>query len=264
MINTQKVLEIVRQTREMSYPNWGKVKAVAVKEDTGSGEVTEIDRQIEQFLTQELRAAYPDISFVGEEFGGDMKAQTFWLCDPIDGTAHFIRGLPFCTTMVCLIDNGQVVFSVIYDFINDVAYFAEKGKGAFKTDFTASGPELIHVINRPIALTYVGYESRLNVPGMIEVREKVRERCVLVNTINCGWEFIQVATGKLDGRIQNNPYGYEHDFAPGSLLVAEAGGVVANIGSSEYDYHNLSFLAVTPNVYKGLTDGPDAIFPIKS
>lgn len=61
-----------------------------------------------------------------------------------------------------------------------------------------------------------------------------------------------VASGKLDARIQFDPWGYDYDFAAGSLLVAEAGGVVTNINSSEYDYRNLDFIAASPKVYKGL------------
>ena len=55
---------------------------------------------------------------------------------------------------------------------------------------------------------------------------------------------------------------FKYDFAPGSLLVSEAGGVVANIGSTSYDYTNLNFIAANPIVYKGLTEGSEALFPL--
>ena len=78
-----------------------------------------------------------------------------------------------------------------------------------------------------------------------------------------GFEFAMVASGKLDGRLCFDSYGKDYDFAPGSLLVEEAGGVVANIGSREYDYRNGNFIAANPLVFKQLTEGPDAIFPIE-
>jgi fructose-1,6-bisphosphatase/inositol monophosphatase family enzyme len=71
-----------------------------------------------------------------------------------------------------------------------------------------------------------------------------------------------VASGKLDGRIMLDPYGKDYDLLPGALLVAEAGGVVANIGSSNYDYKNFNFIAANPAVYHDLTDGNDVIFPL--
>ena len=48
----------------------------------------------------------------------------------------------------------------------------------------------------------------------------------------------------------------------GSLLVQEAGGIVANIGKRTYDYRNGNFIAANPVVFRELTEGPDALFPI--
>jgi fructose-1,6-bisphosphatase/inositol monophosphatase family enzyme len=53
------------------------------------------------------------------------------------------------------------------------------------------------------------------------------------------------------------------DYAPGSLLVSEAGGKVANIGSTKYDFKNLDFIAANKALYDEWTKGEDAIFPIK-
>lgn len=39
-------------------------------------------------------------------------------------------------------------------------------------------------------------------------------------------------------------------------------GVVANIGSRAYDFSNGNFLACNKEIFKELTEGPDAIFPI--
>ena len=58
-------------------------------------------------------------------------------------------------------------------------------------------------------------------------------------------------------------YGKDYDFAPGSLLVSEAGGVVANIGKTTYDYRNLNFIASNRPVFTALTEGAGALFPIQ-
>ncbi|MEK7557346.1 MAG: inositol monophosphatase family protein, partial [Patescibacteria group bacterium] len=62
----------------------------------------------------------------------------------------------------------------------------------------------------------------------------------------------RVATGQLEGRLCVNPFGEDWDYAPGTLLVAEAGGVVRNIGSEGYDFRNHSFLAAPSQVEKEL------------
>jgi myo-inositol-1(or 4)-monophosphatase len=115
---------------------FGKTEAIAFKSDAHASAVTELDRSTEQFLAERLHKLYPEIEFFGEESGGNDKASQFWLVDPIDGTGNFIRGLPFCTTMIALIQEGQPVFSVIYNFMTKEIYSAEKGKGATLNGFT--------------------------------------------------------------------------------------------------------------------------------
>ena len=83
--------------------------------------VTKLDLMVEGSLHETMSQAYPGLGFVGEELG-DQRAnasQPYWLVDPIDSTASFIRGLPNCTNMAALIVDGQPVASVIYDFVND-------------------------------------------------------------------------------------------------------------------------------------------------
>lgn len=115
---------------------FGKAEVVHQKSDVAADVVTDLDRKTEEFLSEKLRAADASIDFYGEENGGNDKAERLWICDPIDGTAHFVRGLPFCTTMLCLVENKEVVFSVIYDFVRDDIYWAEKGRGAWRNDKT--------------------------------------------------------------------------------------------------------------------------------
>ena len=147
------ILPILREAGVELRKGFGNAEIVQQKNDFAPSVVTELDRSTEQFLAAKLRAADSSIDFYGEENGGNDHAERFWLCDPIDGTAHFVRGLPFCTTMLCLIENGGVVFSVIYDFVKDDVYWAEKGGGAWKND------EQIHVSNRNFKQRYLSFFS---------------------------------------------------------------------------------------------------------
>jgi myo-inositol-1(or 4)-monophosphatase len=221
-----------------------------------SGVVTELDRKTEQFLAKKLGEFSSEVGFSGEEFGTQSQADTTWLVDPIDGTHHFVRGLPFCTTMVALIENGQVVLSVINDFVNENTYWAIRGKGAFCND------KPISVSKRTLAQGLISLETHLEKPDNYKAYIEMRKRTGLISTINCGFEFVMVACGKLDGRIAIDPYGMDWDFAAGSLLVSEAGGVATNIGKTTYDYKNHDYLITNAVIHDELTSGPDAIFPI--
>ena len=235
--------------------NWGKAKSVNQKTDSAWSVVTQLDIDIERETRERLSNLFPDVAFVGEEDGGDRNAKTFWLMDPIDGTAHYIRGLPFCTSMLALIDRGAVVFSAIYDFLHDNMYWAERGCGAF------CNSERLHVSAVGLKNAFVSFETRTEVPENAALHDRMRRATNIVKSFSAGWEFAMVAAGKMEARICFEPYGFDYDFASGTLLVSEAGGIVTNIGSRTFDYRNLNFIPSNKVIYKDLTEGNDALFP---
>ena len=252
----EQAIALVRETRAMSLPSYGNIEVTHRKTSSASDVVTQLDHDIERFLAERLQVLDPGATFRGEEFGGEKESERFWLCDPIDGTAHLVRGLPFCTTMLALIESGVVTFSVIYNFVDDVLYHAVRNGGAWRNGHR------LRVSNRPLSDAYISFETRLNQPQNLDAYLKLRSSASLISTINCGYEFAMIAEGRLEGRIMLDPYGHEWDYAPGTLLVSEAGGVVANLRTRSYDYRNKDFIAANPRVFFALTEGPDAIFPI--
>jgi myo-inositol-1(or 4)-monophosphatase len=254
-IDSTAVEGVIRSVRNIVLPHWGSATFTA-KSEHAHDLVTELDVKVEEMLKAELAKLYPEVAFVGEETGGDRTAEKLWLCDPIDGTVHFIRGMPFCSTMLAYIENGRVMASWIYLFVDDVLYHAVRGGGAFRDNTS------VHVSERALAQSYMGWETHSEKPENMEKHLQLSKVSSFFKTVNAGYEFCLVADGRLEGRICFDPWGKDYDFAPGSLLVEEAGGVVANIGSRDYDYTNLSFLACNPIVFKELTEGQAAIFPL--
>lgn len=250
-------IEAAQEAGKELIKHYGQVESEA-KGDSGdeAGDiVTKLDRQTERFLSERFKAFDPTIGFRGEEFGVENEADITWLVDPIDGTSHFVRGLPFCTTMIALVENGRVVLSVINDFVRGETYWAVRGKGAFKDG------KRIHVSDRPLNRAVLSFETKLDKPENIDIYLKVIKAAGgVVSTVNCGFEFSMVASGKLDARITKDPYGYDWDYAPGSLLVEEAGGIVKNHSSDSYDFTDHDYIAANPNVYTALTAGDSAIF----
>ncbi len=247
-IPTQEIIDIVRKTRTLTLPQYGNVEVKEYKSDLAADAVTEIDQKVEEQLKQDLAGLFPEIPFVGEEFGGDREVETFWLSDPIDGTAHYVRGIPFCTTMLALIHKGEVIFSIIYDFVHDDVYHAERGKGAYKND------ERISISDRPLAQAYMSCECQELKEENQAFMKSIKEKALLVKMLSSGYEFMLVATGKIEARIVYDGFGSDYDYAPGTLLVKEAGGVVKNLGSDSYDYRNLNFIAASPQVYGELIE----------
>lgn len=252
----QNVLEIVRKSGAISRPQFGTAAIKGQKTKDAADIVTEVDQAVEKYLAAEFTSLDPTIAFVGEEYGGDRSAERFWLVDPIDGTQLYVRGLPFCTTMVTLIEQNKPTMGIIYDFVQDILYYAMAGSGAFAND------RPLQVSDRGWQEAFVGYESKIEKPGNLEKYLEVKAGAYPVKFMSSGYEYILVATGQIDGRITYDPYGFDYDFAPGCLLVQEAGGVVSNIGSSSYDYRELNTIAANPRLHAALTAGDAAIFPV--
>ncbi len=159
--------------------------------------------------------------------------------------------------MIVFVESGELKFSAIYDFILDKMYTAEKGIGAF-----VNGKQ-IHVSNRGLNDAFVYVEANLNTEKNRLTYSKLNESCIVLASYPAGIHFALTAEGRVEGRICVDPYGKDYDFAPGQLLVSEAGGIVKNIGTNLFDYRNLNFLAVNKQVYEDLTAGENPIFPIQ-
>lgn len=243
-----QIEDILRRVGKELKKQCGNI-AYEEKSDAPADVVTELDRWAEKEIFSELKKIDSSVECVGEEFGGDRTAEKFWLLDPIDGTAHFVRGTHMCSTMLAKIEHGEVVESYIYLFMLDEMYSARKGEGA------CMNGKKIQVSNRGIKEAYFGLETRIEDKQNRQIYDYVMQTCgVPLRTMTAGYEFALLASGKIDARIQVDPYGKDYDFAPGALLVKEAGGAVRNLGGEAYDYTNTSFIAASKEFEKEFAD----------
>src|SRR5688572_1615617 len=104
------VAPILKEVGVILKESFGKVEAIAHKSLSPADAVTDLDGRAESMIAERLRDYDPAIEFYGEEHGGNDGAERYWLVDPIDATAHYIRGNLFCTTMLTLIESGKPVF----------------------------------------------------------------------------------------------------------------------------------------------------------
>jgi myo-inositol-1(or 4)-monophosphatase len=212
------VAEVFKDLRSDLLSAFGKVEHTR-KSDRSP--VTEWDVKVETTLSAALKEAFPNVGFEGEETGHSGDASTYWLVDPIDGTSSFIRGLAYSTNMAALVHEGKVLAAVIYDFVNDVLYTAQKGKGAFKDG------QPIKVKERQ-AGNLVAYSFTRNTFGLIrEAMQEVGIRALLIMGA-AGHTYAMLAEGKIDGIIALNVKMGAYDNAPGMLLAEEAGAIVLN------------------------------------
>ncbi len=206
--------------------------------------VTDLDKALEKDLRSVLKNFDSSIGIEGEEYGIEGSRETFWLVDPIDGTENFIRGLPFVRNMVTLIDNNKPVFCVVYKPITDELFVAAEGDGAYKNG------KQIHVSDRPLSRAWVemGWNN-YNDTKSLAVAGALHKK---INGFRTTGEFLYTAEGKIDAHIAFSGGGGAWDYAPSALLIKEAGGRVANIGSDSYDIADTSFIMANPVIFDDL------------
>ena len=83
------------------------------------------DVEAENLIKQSISciSKYP---ILAEESGKSVEnlGDTFWVIDPLDGTANFSRDIPICCVSIGLVCNMKPILGVIYDFNNDDLYKA--------------------------------------------------------------------------------------------------------------------------------------------
>lgn len=82
------------------------------KEDASP--VTEVDRRVERQVREFIQERHPDHGIYGEEYGKSSVDREFtWVIDPIDGTKHFITGVPTYSSLIALCHFDKPVIGVI-------------------------------------------------------------------------------------------------------------------------------------------------------
>ncbi len=89
--------------------------------------VSEVDSYIESKLRTFIETNFPNEKIWGEENGGEEGG---WLIDPIDGTRHYLFGIPLSSISLVRIQNDESVFAIVANIMTNEIFVAEKGKGA--------------------------------------------------------------------------------------------------------------------------------------
>lgn len=202
--------------------------------------VTDIDVETENKIRSKFSIKYPNIAIFGEESGyPNNLPELVWLIDPIDGTESFINNIPAYTCMGVLIYRDQAVGSVIYNPSSDDMFVAKLGMGTTKNSIP------LNLVDLPLKNIILCKKSILP-----QVEEIFKE-----GNINCqytpnggGYGFTMILDNLADARLQVRGGGYLHDYAPGALLVSEAGGDLLPVLENSYSYRTRSFIACHPKL----------------
>jgi myo-inositol-1(or 4)-monophosphatase len=242
-IQAQGVIErVFRSVREELIAASGNIDTDRKSDNTV---VTRLDHEVEAKLREALLAFDGAIGIEGEELGVEGSRDTFWLLDPIDGTDAFTRGLPYYRNMASLIHNGEVIFAMVYRPVTDELYVAAKGDGAFRNG------QQIKVSERTLKESRIELHYSKQNPQTWRLLERLSPS---VEGLRISGDFLTVAEGKQDALLVYRMKWGTWDSAPRALLIQEAGGRVANLGKTSFDYTDPNFLAANPVIFDELME----------
>ncbi len=193
--------------------------------------VSEADIAVENTIKDILLRESDDIGWYGEETGSQGSGERYWLVDPIDGTANFIRGVPVYATSIALMEDGVPTIGVIYFPERDELFYADISKGAYMngTPIKVSGRSKLEgsiiATGFPFRKKHVfpAYESVFHslYPYIGDLRRMGAAAIDLAYT----------AAGIFDGFFEFglSPW----DIAAGILIVKEAGGSIFTFGGAD-------------------------------
>lgn len=111
-----------------------RFRACAARTKSDGTEVTDADLAAEEAIRALLAKACPNEAILGEEFGGDDKAERAWILDPIDGTQAFALGLSTFGTLIGYAEHGEPVLGIIGLPGLSMSYRAASGLGCVKRE----------------------------------------------------------------------------------------------------------------------------------
>jgi len=236
--------DIAREAGALAFDYFRKRDELVVELKGPQDLVSVADRAVEDRIRERFADAFPDDGILGEE-GGGAVSDRFWLIDPIDGTANFLRGVPFWCVALAYVVDGEPVLGLIYDPIQDQLFAGRSGGGA-----TCNGRpmRIADTSELGAATVAVGYSVREPHQKVLSVLDlTLGKGATFKGYGSCAMALALVADGRLDAFYEAHINAW--DCLGGLLLVREAGGRTNDFLADDGLQRGNRLLCTTPGLW---------------
>ncbi len=217
---------MARQAGQTLMGHFGTSLDIDFKDEAATDPVTNVDREVQGDLVRAISEAFPDHGIVGEEdedAGEGLAPDYVWVLDPLDGTKNFMNGLPVFASSIGVLHQGRPVAGAVYipwpGETDGVVLHGRRGGGAY------AGSERIALSDDPeplpVRLTTLPESFRSAFRFGAPMKGQTGELRITGSTV---YEISMAARGVVQYSFSGAPYLW--DIVAGSVLVAEAGGLV--------------------------------------
>lgn len=237
-------VSVVQGAGALALDYFSKRSTLAMSTKGSLDFVSEADSAVERYVASEIAAAFDGAQLFGEELGGTIS-DDYWIVDPIDGTANFLRASPLWGISLAHMRNGQPDVGVIHYPVLGMTLSAETGSGMFVNgQFTAR--DTLFDTARVVA---VGENNRWLPDPIGQVEHHLRTQRWGVAQYRCASISLGFAAlGRIDGYVERHLSLW--DLAAGVLICAEA-GLISRWGGATVA-QGMWVIAGTPSLHDDL------------
>src|SRR5262245_57788452 len=222
--------------------HFGWVKTVHFKEGASTNLVTNVDREVEDFVKGQIRKRYPEDSILAEE--SEMEnahASRRWIIDPLDGTTNFAHALPMFSISIGVEVAGKVVAGGVNCPAYNELFFARAGKGA-----TLNGKRIqvsrVKKLNQSLLVTGFPYDIHEHPERSLPYFNALIQRAQGVRRLgSAAMDLCYLAMGRFDGFFE--VFLNAWDTAAGALILTEAGGSISDFSGRPYSIYQRELAA---------------------
>lgn len=239
-------IKAAREAGQILRENFQNSNSITIKSDNSFQ--TRIDKLAEEKIITTIKSSHPDHSINAEESGmSQTKSKYLWLVDPLDGTTNYATHIPFFSTSISLLENGQLVLGVVYDPLNDELFTAKQGEGTYLNDLKIQVSDTSSISAFKIGYSRSGSSKKLFSEVFSRAENQVRTPKILGST---ALQLSYVAAGRLDADFSfaQSPW----DISAGTLLINEAGGKVTDFENKPWSLSTKNIIASNGKNHDGL------------
>ena len=173
-----------------------------------------------------------DYPILAEEsgFSSNIDSSTFWVVDPLDGTANYARNIPICCVSIALISDLKPVLGVIYDFINNDLF-----EGSIHTKALLNSKEIsvskVKDSSEGILITGLPNNTDYSDSTLLKMVKYFQNWRKVRMIGSAAMASVYVASGKADLYTEKKTYLW--DIAAGAAILNAAGGETSIVNQNE-------------------------------
>lgn len=237
---------VAKKIGTIQLDNYGKILKVIRKDPKEL--VSNIDLECQQ-LSYDLLGNGSSYPILSEEVRKHNKTETeySWIVDPLDGSHNYISGLPIFGVSIALVNINETILGIIYLPFFDNLYHAVKGQGSYLNNSNIKVSN-----NNTLEKSMITYDNIFHSKfGVMDRFNNLTKNAFTMRIFGSAiYDFSLIANGKIDARIWNNTKMY--DFAAGSLIVEEAGGLVTDFSGKRITLESKEIVASNVLVHESI------------